>query len=353
MRAITIITCVALTLSAACWAKEPLNVALQKVQETYIQSRTNADGRVTRPGSVLVVQIDGVMANLMLTGYSQPYFSDFVNGQIAPSNGLLTGVTNSGATDAQPMAVGAKVYLILMSRLSNTSKSIAMEVVTCGNCTPGTAVSQPLLAMVDIKFPKGFLASASFDQIKQVIDQVFRRQEEVAEVAQSGPVAAGLEQGTGPATPAAASPAALKFPCLYINSQTPTDQLRLNADNTFSLQEAGQVYQGTFAANGNTVELNISGGTKTTATIQGNNLTDSSGQAWVLREQSAGTASVGQMLKNEDIVKMAKAGLDDALIIAKIDSSKCQFDTSTDALIQLKQSGVSAAVLKAIMGAGK
>ena len=51
---------------------------------------------------------------------------------------------------------------------------------------------------------------------------------------------------------------------------------------------------------------------------------------------------------------MVKAGLDDTLIIAKIakiSSSKCQFDTSTDALIQLKQSGVSAAVLKAIVGA--
>jgi len=39
------------------------------------------------------------------------------------------------------------------------------------------------------------------------------------------------------------------------------------------------------------------------------------------------------------------------MIIAKISSSKCQFDTSTDALIQLKQSGVSAAVLKAIVSA--
>jgi hypothetical protein len=50
---------------------------------------------------------------------------------------------------------------------------------------------------------------------------------------------------------------------------------------------------------------------------------------------------------------MAKAGFDDAIIIAKIGSSKCQFDTSTDGLIQLKQSGVSAAVLKAMVGAGK
>ena len=143
--------------------------------------------------------------------------------------------------------------------------------------------------------------------------------------------------------------APLRLPATYVSAQTPAEQIQLNADNSFSLQEAGQSYQGTFVANGNTVELNISGGPKTTATIQGNNLTDSGGQMWVLREQSAGTAPAGALLKNEDIVKMAKAGFDDAVIVAKIGSSKCQFDTSTDALIQLKQSGVSAAVLKAIV----
>jgi hypothetical protein len=50
---------------------------------------------------------------------------------------------------------------------------------------------------------------------------------------------------------------------------------------------------------------------------------------------------------------MAKAGFDDGLIIAKINGSKCEFDTSPDALIGLKQSGVSTAVLKAMVGAGK
>ena len=147
--------------------------------------------------------------------------------------------------------------------------------------------------------------------------------------------------------------APLHLPSTYVNVQTPTDQIQLNADNSFTLQEAGQSFQGTFVASGNAVELNISGGTKTTATIQGDDLTDSGGQKWVRREQPAGTASAGPMLKNEDIVKMVKAGLDDALIIAKIDGSKCQFDTSPDALIQLKQSGVSAAVLKAVVAAGK
>jgi hypothetical protein len=157
------------------------------------------------------------------------------------------------------------------------------------------------------------------------------------------------------AAPAAAVPtiAPLRLPSTYVSSQAPADQLQLNADNSFSLQEAGQPYRGTFAVNGNEVELNIADGPKTTVTIEGNSLKDSSGQTWVLRGQSAGTAPAGPMLKNEDIVKMAKAGLDDALIIAKIGTSKCQFDTSTDALIQLKGSGVSATLLKAMVGAGK
>jgi hypothetical protein len=59
----------------------------------------------------------------------------------------------------------------------------------------------------------------------------------------------------------------------------------------------------------------------------------------------------GSVLRNEDIVKMAKAGLDDAIIVAKIGSSRCQFDTSVDAMLQLEQTGVSAPVLKAMVGA--
>jgi hypothetical protein len=155
--------------------------------------------------------------------------------------------------------------------------------------------------------------------------------------------------------PAAAVPAVapLRLPSTYASAQTPADQIQLNADNSFSLQEAGQTYRGAFVANGNTLELNISGGPKSTATIQGNSLTDSGGQTWVLQEQSASAPSSVTALRNEDIVKMAKVGIDDATLIAKITSSKCQFDTSTDALIQLKEAGVSPAVLKAVVAAGK
>lgn len=157
-------------------------------------------------------------------------------------------------------------------------------------------------------------------------------------------------QDTPPPPPTA--PAPPKLPAAYANAQNPADKLQLNADNTFSLEEGGQAYRGTFAANGSTLKLNITGGTETTATIQGNSLTDSSGQTWVLQEQS-GPAPVADILQNQDVIKMVKAGVDDGLILAKISSSRCQFDTSTDALIQLKQSGASAAVLKAVLAAGK
>ena len=158
---------------------------------------------------------------------------------------------------------------------------------------------------------------------------------------------AWVRVGDSPQPPPPPPPPPLKLPSTYAKAQTPSDQLQLNDDHTFSLQEAGQTYGGTFTANGATVELNIKDGT---ATIQGDNLTDSSGQSWVLQKQPSQAAGSADVLQNQDILKMVQAGFDDATILAKIGSSKCHFDTSTDALIHLKQSGTSAGVLKAMVG---
>jgi hypothetical protein len=127
----------------------------------------------------------------------------------------------------------------------------------------------------------------------------------------------------------------------------------LNADNTLSLQETGQVYHGKFVVNGNLLEITLDPDTKTTATVEGNKLTDTSGETWVLREQSAPPGSTENVLRNQDIIKMVGVQLADEIIIASIKTSNCQFDTSADALIQLKQSGVSDAVLTAMLGTRK
>lgn len=57
-------------------------------------------------------------------------------------------------------------------------------------------------------------------------------------------------------------------------------------------------------------------------------------------------------LTNNDVIQMVQAKLGDAVIVAKIKSSPCKFDTSTDALIKLKEAGVSDAVLQAMAEAG-
>jgi tetratricopeptide (TPR) repeat protein len=59
-------------------------------------------------------------------------------------------------------------------------------------------------------------------------------------------------------------------------------------------------------------------------------------------------ASGPPALTNDDIIKMVQAQLPDSVIIAKIKSSTCAFDTSPDALIGLKKAGTSPSVLLAM-----
>ena len=66
------------------------------------------------------------------------------------------------------------------------------------------------------------------------------------------------------------------------------------------------------------------------------------------RGQTAGAAP----LTNQDIIKMVQAKLPDAVVVAKIKSTPCKFDTSADALIALKQDGASDAVLAAMAECG-
>jgi hypothetical protein len=63
-------------------------------------------------------------------------------------------------------------------------------------------------------------------------------------------------------------------------------------------------------------------------------------------------ASVGaqEVLSNDSIIAMKKAGLSEGVILAKIRSSQSKFDTSTQALVGLKQAGLSDAVIEAMVG---
>jgi len=57
-------------------------------------------------------------------------------------------------------------------------------------------------------------------------------------------------------------------------------------------------------------------------------------------------------LTNEDVLRMVEAKLDEQVIIGKIQSSSCAFDTSVDALLKLKSQGVSDSVVRAMIARG-
>jgi hypothetical protein len=63
----------------------------------------------------------------------------------------------------------------------------------------------------------------------------------------------------------------------------------------------------------------------------------------------AQTPSTVEVVTNETVLKLLAAGLPDQAVIAKIRSSKTQFDLSTDRLIELKTKGVSGPVLAAML----
>jgi hypothetical protein len=64
------------------------------------------------------------------------------------------------------------------------------------------------------------------------------------------------------------------------------------------------------------------------------------------------TSLAQEVLTNDSVVQMIKAGLPEAVVIAKIKSTATKFDLKTDSLVNLKKAGVSDKVLEAMMGAG-
>lgn len=54
-------------------------------------------------------------------------------------------------------------------------------------------------------------------------------------------------------------------------------------------------------------------------------------------------------MTNDDVIKMVKGGLSDAIVMQAIEGSEAGFDTSPDGLVKLKQGGVSDPVIQKIL----
>ena len=64
------------------------------------------------------------------------------------------------------------------------------------------------------------------------------------------------------------------------------------------------------------------------------------------------TSLAQEVLTNDSVIQMVKAGLPEAIVIAKIKGTATKFDLKTDSLVSLKKAGVSDKVLEAMVAAG-
>lgn len=94
-----------------------------------------------------------------------------------------------------------------------------------------------------------------------------------------------VKQSTdGPAAPAVQQPGPLAP--VYVSSQNSGDRIRLNHDNTFSLQEGGQSFSGTYSVTGTTLKLHIVQLQKDVEiVIQGNRLIVNGEEIWIQPNQ--------------------------------------------------------------------
>jgi hypothetical protein len=152
----------------------------EQLHSTYVETMMDPNGlKVAKPGSTLVVQIDGVMANPN-KNKAAPYANTFADGQIKPdaSGGLANAVRNpfsklKASSAERAFSVGEKVYLLKVELNPDT---VALTVQSCGECDPKAVdpAHQPYRAKVTFKFLKGALASTDLKHVQQTIDQVFK-----------------------------------------------------------------------------------------------------------------------------------------------------------------------------------
>lgn len=148
--------------------------------------------------------------------------------------------------------------------------------------------------------------------------------------------------------------------------------LAFNPNGTFSLHSADADVSGRYELKGANLTIKFGYGglpRKATFIVVGEDkLVDKEGKQYFRRKPPLELATDGRPVlhpreslnppasssnagfTNADVMQLARSGVPDSVIIQKIRSCNCVLDTSTQALIQLQQAGVSAGVMSVMVG---
>jgi hypothetical protein len=152
----------------------PKGALINQLQSLYPVTVMEANGfKVVKPGTVFVIQKNGIQANPMKSG---PFLNTYEDGQVVAGGHGVRAKLNPGgirASFSQPriLAAGEKAYLLNMVVRDD---GIVMIVQTCGICDPAAVdpAHKPYSASIQFNFIKGFWAATDLKHVEVAISSL-------------------------------------------------------------------------------------------------------------------------------------------------------------------------------------
>jgi hypothetical protein len=141
----------------------------KQIKTTYSLTETGMDRlRITKPGTVFTVQLEGIAADLSSDAtYSQNKFKD---GQVKQSKGIIPFMQDKKRT--RNLRPGERLYLF---KTGVNENEINLYLITCDTFdvnVNGSTQQIRYKSLITVQFPKGFLATAEFTKVKAVIESL-------------------------------------------------------------------------------------------------------------------------------------------------------------------------------------
>jgi hypothetical protein len=183
----------------------PKGSLINQLQTAYPLTIMDATGyKVSKPGTILEIQLDGIQANPLK---SPPFQNTFEDGQVVAGGHSTVSKFMPGGLGKKPfaapprtLAAKEKVYLLKMEAKDD---AVIFTVQTCGTCDPAAVdpSHKPFGASISFKFIKGFLAVTNLKQVKDAISALLVVPEAAAADSAAQPAADTAQQTTPQSAP--------------------------------------------------------------------------------------------------------------------------------------------------------
>jgi hypothetical protein len=150
---------------AAAAQDQPARTNLQGLLESqYVPSKAAGDNQVSTPGSVLLIQKDGILGDAQSGVRIGSTPNNYKDGRFKHGTLNAFGVMHTSG-GVRPFQVGERVYLL---KIDVKDSEVVFNVLSC------TAIDGIIYkSTVSFQFGKGYLDNADTSKIQQTISQVF------------------------------------------------------------------------------------------------------------------------------------------------------------------------------------